>query len=67
LEIGKDDTDSKRRCVDLATKPDDRVTPVQDCGVFLNGPAVWHVGGKDELEEAEVGEAVGRDGVSEEI
>jgi hypothetical protein len=35
--------------------------------VFVKGPAVWDVGGEDKLKEAEVAEAVGRDGVSEEI
>ena len=66
-EIGEDDTHGKRRCVDLGTQPIDRVAPVHYGGVLINGPILGHVGWENKLEEAEVGETVDRDGISEEI
>ena len=66
MEIGHDDADCECRRVDPGAEPVDCGPPVLDRGVLIRGPVVRRVGGEDQLKEAQVGEAAGRDEVSEE-
>ena len=67
VKVGHNKANGKRRCVDLVSNPVDRGVPVQYYNVVIMEPAVGVVGGEHQLEEAEVGEAVGRDDVSQEL